>query len=99
MSSNEEKKKTIVLFDVDGTLTIPRKRADEKMLEFLQELRKSVTVGIVGGSDLVKICEQLNGDETNASYDYVFSENGLLAFKVRRDNYCSLYHSTYSFWI
>ncbi|KAK4371932.1 hypothetical protein RND71_007316 [Anisodus tanguticus] len=29
------------------------------MLEFMQGLRKVVTVGVVGGSDLVKISEQL----------------------------------------
>eukprot|EP01023_Acetabularia_acetabulum_P021690 TRINITY_DN2142_c0_g2_i1.p1 TRINITY_DN2142_c0_g2~~TRINITY_DN2142_c0_g2_i1.p1 ORF type:complete len:244 (-),score=49.07 TRINITY_DN2142_c0_g2_i1:172-903(-) len=73
--------KTIALFDVDGTLTVPRKKADQEMLDFLQELRKVVTVGIVGGSDLVKIKEQL-GDNTLEVYDYVFSENGLVAHKA-----------------
>jgi len=73
--------KTIALFDVDGTLTVPRKRASQETLDFLQELRKHVTVGIVGGSDLHKICEQLGDDAVNA-YDYVFSENGLVAHKA-----------------
>ena len=41
---------------------------------------QKVTVGIVGGSDLVKIREQL-GDEADKEYDYLFSENGLMAFK------------------
>ena len=40
----------IVLFDVDGTLTEPRKKAGQEMLDFLQELRKVLPVGIVGGS-------------------------------------------------
>ena len=31
---------TIVLFDVDGTLTVPRKKAEGDMLAFLQDLRK-----------------------------------------------------------
>ncbi|KAG5606968.1 hypothetical protein H5410_028460, partial [Solanum commersonii] len=39
-----------------------------------------VTVGVVGGSDLVKISEQLGNTVTN-DYDYVFSENGLVAHK------------------
>eukprot|EP00238_Polyblepharides_amylifera_P001979 CAMPEP_0196583324 /NCGR_PEP_ID=MMETSP1081-20130531/43001_1 /TAXON_ID=36882 /ORGANISM="Pyramimonas amylifera, Strain CCMP720" /LENGTH=245 /DNA_ID=CAMNT_0041904165 /DNA_START=67 /DNA_END=804 /DNA_ORIENTATION=+ len=73
--------KTIVLFDVDGTLTVPRKRAEPEMLEFMQKLRKIVTVGIVGGSDLPKICEQL-GDDAPTQFDYMFSENGLNAFKA-----------------
>nr|GMD31616.1 phosphomannomutase [Ipomoea batatas] len=70
----------IALFDVDGTLTAPRKVVTTKMLEFMQELRKVVTVGVVGGSDLVKISEQLGNSVIN-DYDYVFSENGLVAHK------------------
>ncbi|KAK9916929.1 hypothetical protein WJX75_008917 [Coccomyxa subellipsoidea] len=72
--------KTIALFDVDGTLTVPRKKADQATLDFLQELRKYVKVGIVGGSDQVKICEQL-GPNAPTEYDYLFSENGLVAYK------------------
>lgn len=68
----------IALFDVDGTLTAPRKVVTPHMLKFMQELRKVVTVGVVGGSDLVKISEQLGNSVTN-DYDYVFSENGLVA--------------------
>ena len=46
----------------------------------MNEPSQKVTVGIVGGSDLVKIREQL-GDEADKEYDYLFSENGLMAFK------------------
>eukprot|EP00249_Psilotum_nudum_P025178 c29416_g1_i1 orf=741-1481(-) len=70
----------IALFDVDGTLTLPRKPATPQMLRFLQDLRKVVAVGVVGGSDLSKILEQL-GPTAIADYDYVFSENGLVAYK------------------
>ncbi|KAL9260652.1 Phosphomannomutase-like protein [Drosera capensis] len=70
----------IALFDVDGTLTMPRKLVTPDMLEFMQKLRKVVTIGVVGGSDLVKISEQL-GDTVLEDYDYVFSENGLVAHK------------------
>lgn len=70
----------LALFDVDGTLTAPRKLATPDMLSFLQDLRKVVAVGIVGGSDLHKIAEQL-GDNVVTAYDYVFSENGLVAYK------------------
>ncbi|CAB4269931.1 unnamed protein product [Prunus armeniaca] len=72
----------IALFDVDGTLTAPRKAATPEMLGFIRELRKAVTVGIVGGSDLSKITEQL-GRTVIDDYDYVFSENGLVAHKDR----------------
>ncbi|KAL3517137.1 hypothetical protein ACH5RR_024039 [Cinchona calisaya] len=70
----------IALFDVDGTLTAPRKVATPEMLEFMQKLRKVVTVGVVGGSDLVKISEQL-GNTVITDCNYVFSENGLVAHK------------------
>jgi len=39
------------------------------------------TVGLVGGSDRVKILEQMQGEEAVAKYDYCFSENGLVAYK------------------
>lgn len=35
----------------------------------------------MGGSDLVKMQEQMGGDDVTQMYDYVFSENGLVAFK------------------
>ncbi|MCO5586816.1 hypothetical protein L7F22_040760 [Adiantum nelumboides] len=70
----------IALFDVDGTLSLPRKMATQAMLDFLQNLRQVVTVGVVGGSNLSKIHEQL-GKSTIVDYDYVFSENGLVAHK------------------
>jgi phosphomannomutase len=73
-------KRVLALFDVDGTLTVPRNVASQRTLDFLQELRKYVKVGIVGGSDLVKIQEQL-GSNVLTAYDYVFSENGLVAHK------------------
>lgn len=71
----------LALFDVDGTLTYPRKDITPEMLQFLQELRKVVAVGVVGGSDLVKISEQL-GKSAVLDYDYLFSENGLVAYKA-----------------
>jgi len=71
----------IVLFDVDGTLSEPRKKSGQDMRDFLQELRKTLPVGIVGGSDLKKIKEQL-GDDAETAYDYLFSENGLVAHKA-----------------
>ncbi|KAL5674701.1 hypothetical protein ACJX0J_010832, partial [Zea mays] len=70
----------LALFDVDGTLTAPRKGVTPEMLEFMKQLRQHVTVGVVGGSDLVKITEQL-GSTVITDYDYVFSENGLVAHK------------------
>lgn len=73
-------KKILVLFDVDGTLTEPRAEASAEMQEFLQRLKSKVTVGIVGGSDLVKQQEQM-GANIVKEVDYSFSENGLVAYK------------------
>ncbi|EEC18634.1 phosphomannomutase [Ixodes scapularis] len=69
---------TIFLFDVDGTLTKSRQVITPEMSSFLQRLRAQVVVGIVGGSDLGKIEEQMGGSKTLADFDYVFSENGLV---------------------
>ncbi|CAM9844656.1 unnamed protein product, partial [Hapterophycus canaliculatus] len=49
----------IALFDVDGTLTAARKVLLPDMVEFMAKLRKEITVGVVGGSDLPKQKEQL----------------------------------------
>jgi len=51
-----------------------------EMLEFMRQLRQHVALGVVGGSDLAKITEQL-GKSVFTDYDYVFSENGLVAHK------------------
>lgn len=78
MSSQRD---VLVLFDVDGTLTPSRLVIKPDMKEFLLDLKKKVVIGIVGGSDLVKMQEQMGGDDVTQMYDYVFSENGLVAFK------------------
>lgn len=72
--------RTIVLFDVDGTLTEPREMASKEMREFLMRLKEKVVVGIVGGSDLPKQKEQM-GENIINEVDYSFSENGLVAYK------------------
>eukprot|EP00172_Hildenbrandia_rubra_P001926 Plantae.Rhodophyta-Hildenbrandia_rubra.ctg25615.p1 GENE.Plantae.Rhodophyta-Hildenbrandia_rubra.ctg25615~~Plantae.Rhodophyta-Hildenbrandia_rubra.ctg25615.p1 ORF type:complete len:284 (+),score=57.86 Plantae.Rhodophyta-Hildenbrandia_rubra.ctg25615:358-1209(+) len=70
----------IALFDVDGTLTVPRNKATAEMVEFLTQLRSKVTIGIVGGSDLKKQREQL-GENVLEMFDYTFAENGLVAYR------------------
>ena len=75
-----EKPRVIALFDVDGTLTIPRGEITSDMLSFMKTLSTKITVGIVGGSDLPKQEEQL-GEGIVHIFPYNFSQNGLVAYK------------------
>ncbi|KAK3602588.1 hypothetical protein CHS0354_020652 [Potamilus streckersoni] len=81
MAAKERDTSTICIFDVDGTLTLPRQKVDAEMAAFLKKLKMKVKVALVGGSDLVKIEEQMGGSDVIKSFDYVFAENGLVAFK------------------
>lgn len=73
-----------MLFDVDDTLTPSRRLGSPEMLELLRQLRKKVVIGVVGGSDFVKISEQLaiGGANPLEEFDYFFAENGLVAYKL-----------------
>jgi len=71
----------LCLFDVDGTLTAPRKLVCGEMSEFLEKLKQKCHVGLVGGSDLNKIAQQMGGDDVIHKFEYLFSENGLVAHK------------------
>jgi phosphomannomutase len=70
----------IALFDVDGTLTIPRGEITATMKDFMLRLKEKITIGIVGGSDLPKQEEQLGVGIVNL-FPYNFSQNGLVAYK------------------
>ncbi|KAJ7493451.1 eukaryotic phosphomannomutase [Mycena galericulata] len=76
--------KILILFDVDGTLTPARQDVSSEMIEVLRALRKKAVIGFVGGSDMVKILEQLsvNGGKGIEDFDYAFAENGLTAYKM-----------------
>jgi phosphomannomutase len=77
-------KNTIVLFDVDETLTPARLSASAEVLDALSRLRQQVAIGFVGGSNLPKQQEQLGapGRPVTTMFDFCFSENGLTAFKL-----------------
>ncbi len=51
--------KDIVLFDMDGTLTPPRKKIESKIIESLGSLQKTADIGIVSGSPYDYICQQM----------------------------------------
>ena len=76
-----EKKDILVLFDVDGTLTTARQLIKPEMKDLLlKKLKQKVSIGLVSGSDLIKVSEQMGNDCIN-DFDYVFPENGLVAYK------------------
>jgi phosphomannomutase len=73
--------KTLVLFDVDGTLTESRLGMTGEMYGKMCLLHENgFHVGIVGGSDLKKQEEQM-GECCYTEYEWFFPENGLHAFK------------------
>jgi len=76
MSKRED---TIALFDVDGTLTPARLKITPEVLQMLKDLRKKISIGVVGGSDFIKQKEQI-GDDVLGLVDYSFSENGLVGY-------------------
>lgn len=82
-SMNQSRKKILCLFDVDGTLTKSRQRITPDMDAFLETLKEKVDVGLVGGSDLEKIAEQMGNLCSEQAlvnrFPFVFSQNGLVA--------------------
>ncbi|KAF0685210.1 hypothetical protein As57867_022782, partial [Aphanomyces stellatus] len=71
--------RVLALFDVDGTLTAARKVVTPEMTARIAKLKQKITIGVVGGSDLVKQKEQL-GEDVIHQFDYSFSENGLVGY-------------------
>ncbi len=99
-SSFEKSRKTLILFDCDGTLTKHKGLIHSDMEKYifqvpsnlrlvsnnllcslfsLQYLKKRVTMGIVTGSDIVSIGNQLGGEQNLNHFKYIFTENGLIA--------------------
>jgi phosphomannomutase len=54
-----ERMKKIVLFDMDGTLTPPRKELDRDLIPALRELAKVSDIGILTGSDHNYVLQQM----------------------------------------
>ena len=87
--------KKVVLFDVDGTLTPARQvcptfapqhfaflylqSVTPEMMTVLRSLRKKAVIGVVGGSDFVKISEQFS----KAGFDGVYSVHLTMEYAQR----------------
>ena len=52
----------VFLFDVDGTLTLPRQRMTNDFADIFRTLVRSQPVYLVSGSDLEKLKEQVPAD-------------------------------------
>lgn len=77
----EQGKKILVLFDVDQTMTPARQSIQPDMVECLKAVEaKGITLGIVSGSDIGKVTEQVGQDIVDTC-EFCFSENGLLAMR------------------
>ncbi len=73
-----KKGKTLLLFDIDGTLTESRKLIKENMIECLKKASsyEDIDIATVGGSDLPKAQEQLQS--AIDLLKFTFTENGLV---------------------
>ncbi|MBC8410967.1 MAG: HAD-IIB family hydrolase [Rhodobacteraceae bacterium] len=77
-------KKSICLFDMDGTLTEPRKNIQQSMLDKLMELTDCVDIGIVTGSDMDYVeqqCKSMLTDNEFGSKLKIFPCNGTKYYK------------------
>ncbi|ELP88930.1 phosphomannomutase, putative [Entamoeba invadens IP1] len=72
--------KTVLVYDMDGTLTKSRNPITQEMKDYLEAVSKKVALCVVSGSDLPKIQEQL-GKDVFSYFKYVCSENGLVTYK------------------
>ena len=80
-----KKGKTLLLFDIDGTLTPARQVMKPNMLECLKKASTydDIDLATVGGSDLAKAKEQLQS--AIDLLKFVFTENGLVYLDEKKE--------------
>ena len=80
-----KKGKTLLLFDIDGTLTASRKTIKQNMIDCLKKASsyKDIDIATVGGSDLPKAQEQLQSSIDLLTF--VFTENGLVYLDEKKE--------------
>ncbi|XP_053991504.1 uncharacterized protein LOC128883313 [Hylaeus volcanicus] len=83
LNTNVNRKNTVFLFDMDGTLTKATSKCDISVARVLEKLKKHVTIGIVSGSSLDAISYQFQPSDSSVTVDdiadYIFSQNGTVA--------------------
>ena len=72
---------SLILFDIDGTLTDKQKSIKDDMIGLLYRLKNkdNIDIGIIDGNDYKKQKEQL-GSDTIKLFKWIFSENGLASY-------------------
>ena len=80
-----KKGKTLLLFDVDGTLTAARQSIKQNMIDCLKKVSSydDIDIATVGGSDLAKAKEQLQS--AIDLLKFVFTENGLVYLDEKKE--------------
>ena len=61
-----------LIFDMDGTLTEPRKLISDEMIEVLRKVPNSYKKYLVTGSDMAKVEEQIPVEFLLTFFDKVF---------------------------
>jgi phosphomannomutase len=79
---------TVYMFDVDGTLTDPRRQIVPEFKDFMHEFVKQHTCMIVTGSDRPKTIEQI-GEELTNSFARVYHCSGNHVFVGNKEVYKS----------
>lgn len=80
---NIQQAKKIVLFDMDGTLTDPRKPFDVRLMPSLLKITEKANIGIVTGSDMDYVDQQLKYllDSNLKPYIHILPCNGTKYYK------------------
>ena len=75
----------IIMFDMDNTLTPASDLIEDQMISYLLKLRsKGYRLGIVTGASQGKLFNQIP-QEIRFLFDFLFSENGLVEYRVIGD--------------
>jgi len=84
-------KKKIVLFDMDGTLTPAREKIQSDVIDALKSLQEKFEIGIVTGSDILYIEQQVEDLLLNKELDnsqlHLFPCNGTKHYTWNKDQY------------
>jgi phosphomannomutase len=74
--------RSIIIFDIDGTLTLPATPIEPCMLNLLETLSQNYDIALATSSQLSKIQTQMSPNILNLNHiQYIFSQNGTVAYQ------------------